>query len=82
MQNESDVLKKRAITPVGVLLAGTCLAALISCSSGKFSVDASGSSSRLLLHRCELPDVEGEVRCGTYEVFEDRSAKSGRTIKL
>src|SRR5262249_45706916 len=26
--------------------------------------------------------MEGDVRCGTYEVFENRAAKSGRTIKL
>ncbi|HEX3093011.1 MAG TPA: alpha/beta hydrolase, partial [Candidatus Angelobacter sp.] len=29
-----------------------------------------------------MPGIKGDVRCGTYEVFEDRSANSGRTIKL
>lgn len=82
MQNESDVVKKRAIASVGVLLGATCLAALLSCSSEHSSAAASLSSSGLSLHRCQLPDVQGDVRCGTYEVFEDRSAKSGRTIKL
>jgi pimeloyl-ACP methyl ester carboxylesterase len=74
--------KKRTIALVGVLLGAICLAVLVSCFAGHFSAATSGSSSRLSLHRCELPGVEGEVRCGTYEVFEDRSAKSGRTIKL
>lgn len=82
MQNEGDVVKKRTIATVGVLLAGTCLAILLSCSSGNFSAAANQSSSRLSLHRCDLPEVKGDVQCGTYEVFEDRAAKSGRTIKL
>lgn len=75
-------LKERTITPVSMLLSGTCLAVLISCSSVYFSAAASAPSSRLSLHPCELPGIQGDVRCGTYEVFEDRSAKSGRTIKL
>jgi len=82
MQNQSGVVKKRTIAPVSVLLGGTCLAVLISCSSVYFSAAASLSSSRLSLHPCELPGIQGDVRCGTYEVFEDRSANSGRTIKL
>jgi len=72
---------KTRIIAVGVR-AGICLAVLISCSWAYFSAAASSSSSRLSLHRCELPGMKGDVRCGTYEVFEDRSAKSGRTIKL
>ena len=82
MQNESNVVKKRTITSVGVLLGGTCLAILIACSSGHFSAAASLSSPPLALQSCEVPGIQGDVRCGTYEVFEDRSAKSGRTIKL
>ncbi|HEY6305320.1 MAG TPA: alpha/beta fold hydrolase [Candidatus Angelobacter sp.] len=39
-------------------------------------------SSRLVLQPCQLEHVGGEARCGTYEVFEDRAAHSGRTIKL
>src|ERR1043166_4228213 len=81
MQSESDVVKTRTIAG-GVLRAGICLAVLISCSSVYFSADASLSSSRLSLHPCQLPGIQGDVRCGTYEVFEDRAAKSGRTIKL
>src|SRR5579864_8494947 len=82
MQNKSDVIRKRIIAPLRMLLGGTFLAVLIACSSGHSSAAASLSSSRLSLHRCEVPDVQGDVRCGTYEVFEDRAAKSGRTIKL
>ncbi len=31
---------------------------------------------------CEIEGVEGSVRCGLYRVFEDREARSGRTIDL
>jgi pimeloyl-ACP methyl ester carboxylesterase len=72
---------KRTIT-FSVLVGATFLALLISCSFDHFSAAASVTSPRLSLDHCELPGVKGDVRCGTYEVFEDRAAKSGRTIKL
>ncbi len=31
---------------------------------------------------CKIDGVQGETRCGNYEVFEDRDARSGRTIRL
>ena len=82
MKDRSNVVKRRTIANSGVLLAETCLTVLIACSSGHFSAAASQSSSHLSIHPCELPDVKGDARCGTYEVFEDRAAKSGRTIQL
>jgi pimeloyl-ACP methyl ester carboxylesterase len=40
-------------------------------------------AARLELKPCRLPEIEGEaLRCGTYEVFEDRSAGKGRKIPL
>jgi pimeloyl-ACP methyl ester carboxylesterase len=37
----------------------------------------------LELKPCRLPEIEGEaLRCGTYEVFEDRAAGKGRKIAL
>jgi len=74
--------KKGTIPSAGVLLGAMCLATLILCLSGSLSAAANQSSSRLSLHSCKLPGIEGDVRCGTYEVFEDRTAKSGRTIQL
>ncbi|MGB8129071.1 MAG: alpha/beta hydrolase [Candidatus Angelobacter sp.] len=74
--------KKRIIAAASVLLGWTSLAVSISCSSGRSSAAASSYSLGLSLRRCELPGVKGDVRCGTYEVFEDRAAKSGRIIKL
>jgi pimeloyl-ACP methyl ester carboxylesterase len=43
---------------------------------------ARAGDPRLVLESCQPPGVEGEARCGSYEVFENRAAKSGRTIKL
>lgn len=37
---------------------------------------------RLALTPCRLPGLEREARCGTYEVFEDRTSRSGRKIGL
>jgi len=43
-------------------------------------------SGSIQLEPCEVPTANGDqketVRCGFYEVFEDRAAKSGRKIKL
>lgn len=51
-------------------------------TGARFIEDARPGPSRLSLQPCALPGISGEVRCGTYEVFEDRRANSGRTIKL
>jgi pimeloyl-ACP methyl ester carboxylesterase len=32
--------------------------------------------------RCTIEGVPGEVRCGSYEVLEDRAARNGRSIRL
>jgi len=42
----------------------------------------SAGAAELVLEPCELPGFEGEARCGTYEVFENRRAMAGRTIPL
>jgi hypothetical protein len=44
------------------------------------------SLPRISLQPCEVPGAQAEVKqkalCGTYEVFEDRVAKRGRTIAI
>ena len=37
---------------------------------------------RLALEPCHLPGLEREIRCGRFEVFEDRAAARGRKIAL
>jgi pimeloyl-ACP methyl ester carboxylesterase len=39
-------------------------------------------ASRVALQPCKVAGLEEEVRCGTYEVYEDRAARSGRKIAL
>lgn len=71
----------------GRLQLGLAIAALASMawmfagfahSNRTISLSAPGLSLQL----CDLPGVRGPAQCGTYEVFEDRAAKSGRKIKL
>ncbi len=38
--------------------------------------------SRLTLAPCDVAGVEGKARCGTYEVYENRSTRKGRKISL
>lgn len=40
------------------------------------------AAARIHLEPCELPGVAVPARCGTYEVYEDREARAGRTIPL
>jgi pimeloyl-ACP methyl ester carboxylesterase len=43
---------------------------------------ASAAAPKLELRPCKLPDFPEDVRCGTYEVFENRAARTGRKIPL
>jgi pimeloyl-ACP methyl ester carboxylesterase len=56
------------------LIAAAILAA---CSSGSET-----PRSAIALSDCRLPGVESAARCGTFEVWEDREAKSGRRLTL
>lgn len=47
-----------------------------------FALLALLASSPLELKPCRLPDFDREARCGTYEVFENRTAGTGRKIPL
>ncbi|HKO60535.1 MAG TPA: alpha/beta fold hydrolase [Pyrinomonadaceae bacterium] len=37
---------------------------------------------RITVTDCELPNVAGKLKCGEYEVFENRATRKGRKIKL
>lgn len=49
---------------------------------GPSSARAQPSQSKLVLTPCQVPDVREELRCGTYEVFENRQARRGRKLPL
>jgi pimeloyl-ACP methyl ester carboxylesterase len=36
----------------------------------------------IVIKSCRLTEVDGEARCGKYEVYEDRAAQRGRRIEL
>src|SRR5687768_2476807 len=40
------------------------------------------TARRVTLTDCVIPNVEGKVKCGEYEVFENRATRDGRKIKL
>jgi hypothetical protein len=48
----------------------------------KISSAESQSFQRIALTSCRLSGVDGEARCGSYEVYEDRNTRKGRKIKL
>jgi pimeloyl-ACP methyl ester carboxylesterase len=60
-------------------LAALFLAALSSWASAGPSRPPHPS---LALSPCTLPGLEGEARCGTYSVFENRATQRGRRIAL
>ena len=65
--------------------AGASLVALL---AGGIRASAPGQpqprppSPRLALAPCTVPQVTGEARCGTFEVFENRASATGRTLRL
>ncbi|HEY6972575.1 MAG TPA: alpha/beta hydrolase [Candidatus Angelobacter sp.] len=70
----------RPIGKTGLIIAAGLILALSLVAFVRS--DRQTPASPLALSPCNLPGVAGPARCGTYEVFEDRAAKSGRKIKL
>jgi pimeloyl-ACP methyl ester carboxylesterase len=46
------------------------------------SLAAAALAAQVLLSPCVIEFVPGQVRCGSYKVWEDRDAKQGRQIEL
>src|SRR3954463_13049782 len=67
--------------PLG--LAMSCSAFLIfPCWLLAITSGFAGDVSSVRLEPCKVEGVSGDVRCGTYRVYENREAKSGRSIHL
>ena len=60
---------------VGTICRTTVLLAACAQAAGAQGVGAQ-------LTPCSIPGLSGDVRCGSVEVFENRSARSGRRIQL
>ncbi|HMG35743.1 MAG TPA: hypothetical protein VKM94_17545, partial [Blastocatellia bacterium] len=70
---------KSAISKGTVLLsslAALVLVALGTAASAQTGTAASSSAPRLQLQRCNNPKLDEAARCGKYEVFEDRAART------
>lgn len=61
-------------------LFACCLSVAGAATAAQPAVDAPVKPLRL--EPCHLPGLDEEVRCGTYEVFENRASRQGRTIPL
>ncbi len=51
-------------------------------SLGALAAHGDTTNGKLTLGPCKAPGLPEDARCGTYEVFENRAAKSGRKIPL
>src|SRR5215472_3312094 len=45
-------------------------------------VQAADRAGGIHLQPCKVPEVPGRAQCGTFKVYEDRSARAGRKIGL
>lgn len=74
-------MKKRLAC--GALLAIACGVVLAAHRPGASAPQGTaGAGASLSLAPCDVPGLEEKARCGTYEVWENREAKTGRRIAL
>jgi pimeloyl-ACP methyl ester carboxylesterase len=71
-----------ALLAVGALAAVAAFGAPGRSAARQPTASASSAAPALALTPCQLPDVAMPARCGSFEVFEDRAARSGRKISL
>jgi pimeloyl-ACP methyl ester carboxylesterase len=64
------------------LFSAVALAAVGLASAAYNQSTAADAGKSLRLQPCELPGIAGEGRCGTLDVFENRSIRTGRRIGL
>ena len=67
----------RTCVSIGILLSA-CLP-LVSAGCSRGAIEA---RSRIPLVDCEAPGYRGTAKCGTYLVWENRTARSGRQIAI
>jgi pimeloyl-ACP methyl ester carboxylesterase len=77
----------RLTAPATLLLAGVLVLALAPAPaaaprSANAATLTQPSRPQLVLTPCHVAGVQEELRCGTYEVFENRQARRGRKLPL
>lgn len=65
-----------------VALSALALAAAALFAAGFATGNAAPGSSHVALTPCHVEGVKEEVRCGVYEVFENRKTRKGRMLPL
>lgn len=65
-----------------VILSGVFIQAENIFGRRRATMTRQANRHRVILNPCRITDVEGEARCGTYEVFENRGSKGGHRIPL
>ncbi|HEV7680787.1 MAG TPA: alpha/beta fold hydrolase [Pyrinomonadaceae bacterium] len=80
------MLKRYQLLQICAVNCGAVLLALGLLSQQSNAQQTSTSVATISLRPCEVPGAQPDVKekglCGTYDVFEDRAAKSGRKIAL
>jgi pimeloyl-ACP methyl ester carboxylesterase len=65
-----------------LLLLSYALAGLIWAATAAGQVQTVDQAQTVRLQPCKVQEVPTQARCGTFSVYEDRGARSGRTIAL
>jgi pimeloyl-ACP methyl ester carboxylesterase len=60
----------------------TIIISILLLGPGLVALNTSFDQQTISLEPCEVRGIEGNVKCGTLEVFENRATKKGRKIRL
>src|SRR4029450_4151208 len=71
-------MRKLAVTVLAFATIGTLWAAFANSDRAA----ASAAASRVTLTPCHVEGVKEELRCGVYNVFENRRTRTGRKLPL
>jgi len=72
-------VRKLALTAIASASAALFFAAF---TAENLATSTAPESSRVTLKPCHVEGVKHEVRCGVYEIFENRKARKGRMLPL
>lgn len=62
--------------------AGFLMLAFIATLQAASTIQPAVAKATIDLRQCKPPGIEGDAKCGTLEVFENRATQKGRKIKL
>jgi pimeloyl-ACP methyl ester carboxylesterase len=70
------------IPTIRILFLGLVVLMNLSCAALAPLLSRPGAPGQIVLRPCRFANHPSELLCGKYEVYEDRAAKTGRTITL